>query len=223
MSFGCIKNIANEPIPLYTPSLHQKQISIIINDLTHSNYSLLDTLFDNESIESLCALFETEFKKNLFHLAKIAGFEEKILDEKIRSDLIHWLTDADFLPLGLKSYADFFSDFTLALNRELFLGIHHHDLQFSFYPVGSFYSTHLDQSRRKTDRKITFIHYLNRHWQAGDGGELRLYLNDDKSLFVDIEPVWGRSLFFVSNCFYHEVRPQLAKSRQSLSGWFSVA
>jgi SM-20-related protein len=199
------------------------QISTIIDDLAKTEYSLIDGLFSEPDLESLNTLFAAERLKGAFRAAKIAGLDTQLLETKIRSDLIHWLTAADFASLDLKSYADFFVTFTLALNRELFLNIDHHDLHFSFYPLGAFYSAHLDQPRRKDNRKITFIHYLNRDWKAGDGGELRLYLDDAKERFIDIEPIWGRTLFFVSDRFYHEVRPSSVAARHSLTGWFSVA
>jgi SM-20-related protein len=203
--------------------LHHTQIATIINDLARAEYSLIDDLFSNRSIESLHDFFISELQKNLFRSAMVAGNQKKVVEEKIRSDLIHWLSDVDFEAIRLQSYAEFFSEFTTALNHELFLGINHHDLHFSLYPLGAFYGTHLDQSRRNADRKITFIHYLNRDWKPCDGGELRLYLDDEKSRHVDIEPVWGRCLFFVSDRFYHEVLPSTAESRQSLSGWFSAS
>lgn len=202
--------------------MNKNSITTIINDLAKTDYSLIDNLFSDQAVKFLQAFYQTEFDNGLFRSAMIAGDQQKMIEKNIRSDLIHWLSTADFVDLPLKPYAAFFAKFTMALNRELFLGIDHHDLHFSFYPLGSFYSTHLDQPRRSQNRKITFVHYLNRDWQPGDGGELRLYLDDEKSHCIDIAPVWGRSLFFVSDRFYHEVRPSLTDTRQALSGWFSV-
>lgn len=140
-------------------------------------------------------------------------------EPNIRGDLTHWLSETDLVTAALSPYSDFISALTIALNRILFLGIRHHDFHFSFYPLGAFYVTHLDRPRGGSDRKITFIHYLNPRWKSGDGGELRLYLNEEKSRYLDVEPVWGRCLFFVSDRLYHEVLPVLGGVRRSLSGW----
>jgi len=203
-------------------NLHPNSIPTIINDLAQTQYSLIEHLFTPENVDALQTFYQSEFSSGLFRLAMIAGHEQQVLEKNIRSDLIHWLSAVDLTRLPLQPYAAFFAEFTLALNRELFLGINHHDMHFSFYPLEAFYSTHLDQARNRHARKITFIHYLNRDWKPGDGGELRLYLNKPQTDFIDIAPAWGRSLFFVSDHFYHEVRPSLTHTRQSLSGWFSA-
>jgi SM-20-related protein len=61
---------------------------------------------------------------------------------------------------------------------------------------------------------------LNQDWQKDDGGELRLYLNgtaDDTH--IDIMPVGGRLILFLSAKFLHEVLPA-KRERISLTGWF---
>ena len=67
------------------------------------------------------------------------------------------------------------------------------------------------------------ILYLNQNWLAEHGGELRLYLNHDDNLkstaFIDVLPVTGRLVIFLSDIFYHEVLPA-TRDRMSLTGWF---
>ncbi len=64
-------------------------------------------------------------------------------------------------------------------------------------------------------RKLTAILYLNPDWKRGDGGELRLYLDDDRDggggsdieRCVDLGPEGGRLVLFWSDEIPHEVLP----------------
>ena len=48
------------------------------------------------------------------------------------------------------------------------------------YPGGGArYVKHRDALPYKAGRKLTVIYYLNAHWRPGDGGELRIWPNDD--------------------------------------------
>ncbi|CAB9527814.1 Egl nine homolog [Seminavis robusta] len=75
-------------------------------------------------------------------------------------------------------------------------------------PGGSTYPLHIDnpQGLAVNDiRKLTAIIYLNPNYQAGDGGELRIYLQDN--VIRDLPPVGGRLLMFWSDEIPHEVLP----------------
>jgi len=64
---------------------------------------------------------------------------------------------------------------------------------------------------------------LNHEWQDEDGGKLRLYLNEtdefNQEKSIDVSPLAGRAVVFLSDTFYHEVLPA-TKERLSLTGWF---
>ena len=107
-----------------------------------------------------------------------------------------------------------------AFNEYLFLNVHEIEAHFACYPVGSFYQKHLDhfsQVSGNQTRQLSSVLYLNKDWQASNGGELRLYLKDNE--FIDILPNAGRLVLFLSAQFWHEVLPAKVE-RLSLTGWF---
>jgi SM-20-related protein len=92
----------------------------------------------------------------------------------------------------------------------------------ALYPPGSFYRKHLDQFRGATHRKVSAILYLNPDWSPADGGELRLYLAPSgEGDHLDIAPLGGTLVTFLSDRFHHEVLPT-RRERRSLTGWFRV-
>jgi SM-20-related protein len=94
--------------------------------------------------------------------------------------------------------------------------------------------------KHASDRKLTFLLYLNEDWKPEDGGELRLYLkennidnndnndnnNDEKDVskndscnsFVDVAPLANRLLVFQSRTLKHEVLISNVE-RYSLTMW----
>ena len=75
-------------------------------------------------------------------------------------------------------------------------------------PGGSVYPLHVDNSLGITGsdtRKLTCILYLNPDYAKGDGGELRLVLDENETL--DLDPRGGRLVVFWSDEIPHEVLP----------------
>lgn len=101
------------------------------------------------------------------------------------------------------------------------------ELQVTQYPGnGARYVRHLDtfadsaSSTQATGRRVTAIVYLNPHWKPTDGGLLRIHksMSDECPGFVDVEPVAGRAVIFLSDCVPHEVLP-CAAERWAISLW----
>lgn len=146
---------------------------------------------------------------------------------KIRGDHIFWL-DEDCENVHIQAYFAQMQVLKIQLNQQLLMNLHVLETHLAIYPIGSTYQKHLDQfnhsantSINKVDdtkaRQLSSILYLNADWQANDGGELRLYLNAFEHL--DILPTAGRLVLFLSEKFWHEVRPA-KRERASLTGWF---
>jgi SM-20-related protein len=102
------------------------------------------------------------------------------------------------------------------LNRENYLGLNDLELHAAIYPENSFYKKHRDNFKNSNQRIVSVILYLNIDWNSNDGGQLRLYL-PKKS--IDIEPIGGRLVVFLSEDFPHEVLTT-HQERYSLTGWF---
>lgn len=147
--------------------------------------------------------------------ASIGNGDKKAINETIRSDNISWLTgeerEQEILDYQLLAY-----NLSQHLNEGLYLGLNEFECHFAQYPKGSFYKAHKDSFKSDDRRTITLITYLNKNWQEGDGGELRLHLKDE---VVDIKPYGGSVICFRSSEILHEVLMS-NKERLSLTGWF---
>jgi SM-20-related protein len=62
------------------------------------------------------------------------------------------------------------------------------------------------------------ILYLNEDWRRDDGGLLRFWPEENAEA-LDIVPVGGTLVTFLSDRFWHEVLPA-RRERLSLTGWF---
>lgn len=138
---------------------------------------------------------------------------------EIRSDSVLWFGDDPGGVLGV--YLERLEALRAELNRTLYLGLFAFEGHFAAYPPGSYYRKHLDQFIGIGERTVTAILYLNEDWEAADGGQLRLYVDpQDDEAYVDVEPLAGRLVTFLSARFLHEVLPA-RRERLSVTGWFS--
>ena len=79
---------------------------------------------------------------------------------------------------------------------------------------------------------LTLLCYLNRDWQKGDGGELRLFVKKkfldesvsaehaDELETVDVEPRFGTVVLFQSHLIPHEVLEVHRGHRDAITVWF---
>lgn len=140
------------------------------------------------------------------------------LQGEIRGDLIHWL-DADNLSETQQGYLSRLEELRQSINRTLSLGLFDFEGHLALYPPGTLYRKHLDQFQDNLRRMLTCILYLNNGWGPLDGGELRLYL--DNNQHIDIAPLGGTLVSFLSGRFWHEVLPA-RRGRTSITGWFKT-
>ena len=134
--------------------------------------------------------------------------------QDIRGDAVLWIENDD---AEMAAANQRMSDLQHSLNRELFLGLAELEWHFARYPVGSFYQRHLDQHRNQDTRVVTVVQYLNDNWTETDGGQLRIYLENDQHF--DVTPHGGTLVVFLSHRFEHEVLPA-QRERLSLTGWY---
>ncbi len=141
------------------------------------------------------------------------------LRPEVRTDRVLWLDPTALSPAqsGLWEHLE---ALRLAVNRHLFLGLYELEAHFAVYPPGAYYRKHLDQFRGMDERKLSCVLYLNDAWRPDDGGALRLYPDEtDPSAAVEILPLGGRLVTFLSARFLHDVLPA-GRERMSLTGWF---
>ncbi len=186
----------------------------VLDHLAEKDFAVVDSVFDAAMLESLKERLDRLWQEDELEKAGVGTLGLYQIQEGIRGDYIHWL-EADKDPAE-STFLALMEEWRLRFNRELFLNLASSEFHFAVYPEGSFYRRHLDQFKERANRILTFIVYLNPNWKPGDGGELRIYQNENQ---LDIEPIYGRMVLFRSAVIEHEVLPTKIK-RRSLTGWF---
>lgn len=136
----------------------------------------------------------------------------------VRTDSIVWLGSEH---PAEAAYLAWMEALRLGLNRRLFLGLFDYEAHFAVYEPGAYYRRHLDAFRGSTNRMLTTVLYLNREWQADDGGELLVYEQEGETVLEAIPPGFGKLAIFLSEMFPHEVAAP-RRRRYSIAGWFRV-
>jgi SM-20-related protein len=150
-----------------------------------------------------------------FAPARVGGPGAQRRSDDIRGDFTCWLLEPLLPPERL--LAQRMEALRLQLNRDAILGLFELELHYARYPAGAAYSRHVDQPLGSTQRKLSLALYLNLDWRSTDGGVLRIHNADDG--FVDVEPIAGRLVCFLTPGREHEVL-QARCERLSVSGWF---
>jgi SM-20-related protein len=184
--------------------------------LAGDGWCILPGFLEHDLVGRLAAEAEEGWQAGCFRHAGIGRGEDWELRPEIRSDKVLWLESASCTP-AQALYLARLEALRHALNGRLFLGLFDFEGHLAVYPPGTRYRKHLDQFRDLGARVLTCVFYLNTEWEDGDGGELRLFLDDGGR--VDVLPRGGRLVMFFSDRFYHEVLPG-RRNRYSITGWF---
>jgi SM-20-related protein len=196
-------------------------IEHIVGHLADKGWCVLPGFLSDELVHSLAQDAEDLYQSGVMRPAAIGQAAQRDIHTTLRGDNIAWLDEKP----GNSAQAEFLSrmeELRLAANRELQLGLFDLEAHFARYPAGARYQKHLDVFQQDSRRTLSVICYLNSAWQETEGGQLRLYLDEngsDDTKFVDILPVGGTLACFLSHRFAHEVLPA-TRSRLSLTGWF---
>ena len=150
-----------------------------------------------------------------FHAAAVGRGAERQVRSEIRGDQVLWLGDQPDEPE--QALLDRYEALRLACNEALMLGLFELECHYAVYPPGAGYARHLDRFAGDASRTLSAVLYLNDDWQPSDGGELALWLDDGRVL--EVPPTAGTLALFLSERFWHEVRPA-TRERWSVTGWF---
>ncbi|MBB5016785.1 SM-20-related protein [Chitinivorax tropicus] len=194
-------------------------LSQITDGLVDVGYVVIPDTFSAYEVAALAADCRQGWRNGLFHAAAVGRGEQERIAPDIRADHVRWLDMETATPHQL-TYLDKMESLRQSLNQSLYLGLLELETHFAIYPEGAFYKRHVDNFRGTGQRQITTILYLNEQWQLGDGGELRIYLDESNAdSYIDVPPRAGTMVVFHSPRFYHEVLPA-KRERMSLTGWF---
>jgi len=155
-----------------------------------------------------------------FRLARVGRGDAAKVRPDVRTDRVRWIDSQEASGLQ-QDYLARAEDVREAINRKQTMGLFDFEVHYSLYPPGCFYRRHLDRFADAKHRTVSCIQYLNRDWKAEDGGDLRIYLPDAMTAekYIDIRPLGGTAVFFLSGEFEHMVMPS-RRERLSLTGWF---
>lgn len=202
-------NISNTP-PDY------EQIS---ETVASHGYAIVPDFVPAADVEQLAEEARGLREAGLMRRAGIGRGAELSLNDSLRGDFIHWLDTDDGSP-ARRGYLARLETLRQAINRTLYLGLFDFEGHFAIYPPGAFYRKHLDQFQYDSRRTLTCILYLNQNWQEKDGGKLRIYLDENGAgKALDVPPLGGTLVTFLSSRFWHEVLPA-RRERASITGWF---
>jgi SM-20-related protein len=186
--------------------------------LGSEGYYYNDHFLNNHEINLLRGYGQQLLALGRFKTAGIGKDHSFQKNKEIRTDSICWI-DRNTLPEELSFFYRRFDSFVAEINRTCYLGIVDSELHLAVYPKGTFYKKHLDVFQNTSNRRLSFICYLNEDWKPTDGGQLRLYPQaSNENLFLDIEPIGGRLLCFMSGDIPHEVLVSQSE-RWSITGW----
>jgi SM-20-related protein len=208
----------------FTSHSNKVLIEAAIEALTMQGYAILPDWFSQEQTQLLAQRAQALQMANLLTPAS-TGKQTK-LDTNLRGDNTCWLTN-DTTHFAEQHYLASMYTLQSALNQTFYLGLDSIESHFAIYPIGAYYKKHLDQFmselyKKDAVRQVSSVLYLNEHWLAEDGGQLRLYLDENKAdQTLDISPIGGTLVLFMSSRFYHEVLPA-KRERMSVTGWFKT-
>lgn len=193
-------------------------LTAIARAIESNGWAVQDAFIDTEIARVLRADAFARYTQGEFKPAAVGTGRQRAVRPDVRSDEIHWITEAR--APALRAACERFEALRLTLNRELALGLFEHEIHYARYGPGAFYSRHVDRFSGDADRVLSTALYLNEAWTSQDGGALRLHFDGDSAPRThDILPAAGRLVIFLSDEFAHEVLPA-SRDRFSLTGWF---
>ncbi|KAI8096900.1 uncharacterized protein BX664DRAFT_311799 [Halteromyces radiatus] len=204
-----------------------------IEDLYAHGWTQMDTLLDLEVVKGLRREADTMLSNGEFTAASEikSNEEDPYRDTNARDDMIKWVDpeNNNINPPYLQKVLDFISG---SLHDDLASMIRLHgktEYQLAYYhPKDAQYEKHrdalpTDNPDDTSQRRVTVILYLNPGFCGGDGGELKIFGNENAQGCLDsadreIHPLLGRVVIFLSGVVDHAVLPA-KKERFALTAW----
>lgn len=190
-------------------------LSAIVDDLATQGWSQQAHFLPAALVAALATECRRRAADGQLNPAGVGRGAAQEVREAIRGDHILWLEPGE--SDACDQYLTAMDDLRQAINQGLYLGIEDYECHFALYPPGAFYRRHLDRFRDDDRRAVSAVFYLNPDWQPGDGGELRMFLGDERA--HDVQPTAGTLVVFLSADMPHEVLVA-GRERLSLTGWF---
>jgi SM-20-related protein len=183
--------------------------------LEERGWCVVDDALDGPTIQVLRLDLLARRNAGALKPAGVGRAASRQVNAEIRGDQILWLGDDVGAPA--RNLLRHFESLRIALNRSVVMGLSEFEAHYSWYPPGTAYQRHFDRHRDSDARIVSSVLYLNDDWPEEAGGALRLHFDQGDS--VDIAPLGGRLVLFLSAQVEHEVLPA-TRDRLSVAGWF---
>lgn len=195
-------------------------LASIAERIGERSWALIPDFLDPSVVMGLREEALTRRESGRFRPAAVGRSSGVRIIPQLRSDQLSWIEPDDRVT-AVNAYLLAMEGLRQAMNRHLYLGLLTLESQFAIYPPGSRYGRHVDRHRDNDERILSCVCYLNRDWQAADGGQLRLYLDgeDGTEESFDVFPETGLLVAFLSDRIPHEVLPA-KRERLSIASWF---
>ena len=187
----------------------------VIEQLERRGWAVQSDFITAEQMDRLRTEARAQHAAGLFNPAGVGSGAANVVPG-LRGDAVRWLDEANATP-AQSEVLEALDNLRLAVNRGLMLGLFELETHFAIYPPGAFYKKHVDRFRDNDARSLSVILYLNADWETEDGGQLRIEITENET--IDISPIGGTLVAFLSDRFPHEVLPA-RRERVSLTGWF---
>lgn len=184
--------------------------------IEQAGIAIVESFLPDPAIASLAAEAAALDRTDAFRPAGIGSGARRAIDPAVRGDRILWLDPAAATAVQMPFWAAL-ETLRQALNERLLLGLFTFEGHYAIYPAGTGYARHLDRFVDDDTRVLSFVLYLNAGWGRDDGGVL--VIERDAEAPVEVVPVAGRLVLFLSDRFPHAVLPA-RRERRSLTGWF---
>jgi SM-20-related protein len=191
----------------------------IARELATLGWSVCPAFLDTEALRDLSDDCRALWERGAFRHARVGVGTTKELRPEIRTDHVRWIDEETSTPVQ-RRYLGELESLRQAINRHTYLGLFGFEGHLTVYPPGTFYRRHLDQFRGVHHRVVSVVLYLNIDWDESAGGSLRLFPPEaGPDGHVDVAPIGGTLVAFLSAHFEHEVLPA-TRDRMSITGWF---
>ncbi len=184
-----------------------------VDQLSENDYVVIDNFLSPELYQAIRGFLLQKLEEDEFKRAGLGSLFNNQLDTSIRGDFTYWLDKER--DTSLSPAFELIDEIKFTLNRFCFLSLSGYEFHLAHYPAGTFYKRHVDQFQDRSNRMISVIIYLNEGWKQGDGGELKIFKNDEELM---VDPIAGRCVMFKSADVPHEVM-KTNVGRYSLTGW----
>ncbi|MFN0032573.1 MAG: 2OG-Fe(II) oxygenase [Flavobacteriales bacterium] len=185
-----------------------------LQQFEEKGFYVFHEFISNKETANLRNEIETLMNNEEMKLAGIGKAENFQVNQLQRGDFIQWIDESNAIEPA-KIFLSLLHEIVATLNRNFYLGITDIECHYTHYPTGTFYKKHVDRHRQQSHRIVSFVLYLNEKWNVEDGGQLRIY-HDDES-YNDVIPQEGTLAIFLSEK-EHEVL-KTNRPRQSITGW----